>query len=1603
MLSSTLLLLSSSQDHLLQVARTKVCDYEKEFISVQSDSWVDSIKEVIFSLLDKTPLGAGLTKERSNEILLEVLNVLEALPIVFRLLKSTQSAADLLAVFLAAYKMISSKSIILSAIDFGTWFTRLITDVFADVQVPTVQTSWLGSTSSTEGFEYCLSGAKTLLNNYKGLRDSYLVKKFQIVMKYFLCFGLFQNFGLTFDHLNYSKYERLHTMQEFSSWEGFIRTLLESTVWFLERGMQSIKTGSFSPFFHSSETYSAWYDVANRLREDALKLQNPEATGVDEHKFMHDLNDAIENGEAIEKYASEKSEKKIVSGLLRELRLIKAQIATKKAAQRDRKAPFSVLVSGDSCVGKSKFTTLLFQHYGKVMGKSTDEEYMYARCAADKYWSGFNTSKWCIRLDDVAMLSTKLGVLDPSMVDMLQIVNSVPFTPPMADLADKGTCPVRPDFVIATTNQEDMNAAAYFACPLAVRRRFPYVFDISAKPEFCQDILVQDPADPSRTIRMQSGMLDGRKIPPLEPGEYQNTWHIIVKKVCAQMNGARATVDMQVMAQFDDIYEFVAFFSHLIREHSRCQDSDSLATEVMKAVEVCRGCHVPVSHCFCDRSVQTRTVDEILDQQIEADVLAWRRRMARMWLQEEEEVLPLDDTSDEDSLDYSYTDERSFTTKCADTIDDVTVWIRTYAACQAACLKVKWDDSCQYLGEKAGDLILLYQVRRCKRILTDLGKQIAESLNVWNIAGFCAVLLTAWGIYKTASSMATLFIQTSEESVDVKKVPVQKVVASFDHDEKPNCWVKDEFTLSEFNVGCTTSGWKNQPFAQSLEKIAKNVVHLEVEFSHEGLVKHIPSTALCVSGHVYLTNNHCFPLESDDGMVRVYMTEMNNPNHIGSNINFPVSLSKVYRDQDKDVLMFWSPYPPRMNLLNLFLEKDFPQLVCNGFYVGKAISGEICYNPLQRIHAETIFAPGCLQKEFESFVATPRNPTAHGDCGTPMVANSPAGPLLVGIHQTGNGSMCTAIRLTRGEIQKGVDFFGFNVEAGIPNLYETKLGSLHEKSVLRWPSEGQARVYGTALNRTFRASPKSHVAKTLISEAAQAQGFVKRCGQPCMKGAEPWHKGIAETLSLQFQLNPDLLDECANSYAQDILEGLDEEDLSELIVLDDKTTLNGYPGVKFLDKMNRQTSMGFPYRKSKQFFLKELPPDDVWANAVEFDSEVMQEVRRIEEEYSEGRRVMPVFTASLKDEPLPQEKIDIKKTRVFMGAPAAWSFVVRKYLLSFIRVFQRNSFLFEGAPGVNCKSDQWSKYYHFLCQFGRDRMIAGDYSKYDKRMEPALLLAAFKVMITILRKAGWSESELLKIACIAEDTAYPLVDFQGDFVELFGSNPSGGPLTVIINCIANSIYMRMAYSVLSPNKSPRSFRNHVALATYGDDNGMGVKRGIDWFNHTNIQSALAKWGVVYTMADKHAESVPFLDISDISFLKRKWRWDEDVGAYLCPLEWASLDKMLTMGIASKSVCPEEQAVSVITSAMSEFWQYGRETFEDNKKKMMRIVEDCHLQLYVNSTTFQSWDDHHAVFLRNCSSHKGSINLEPGLVAKTTVEVAFDLHDGPSKLSLSHCN
>jgi hypothetical protein len=387
-------------------------------------------------------------------------------------------------------------------------------------------------------------------------------------------------------------------------------------------------------------------------------------------------------------------------------------------------------------------------------------------------------------------------------------------------------------------------------------------------------------------------------------------------------------------------------------------------------------------------------------------------------------------------------------------------------------------------------------------------------------------------------------------------------------------------------------------------------------------------------------------------------------------------------------------------------------------------------------------------------------------------------------------------------------------------------------------------------------------------------------------------------------------------------------------------TLCGRDGARFIDAMCKTTSKGFPLSGPKSDMISLLDPEDYPSHAcpARCDDLILQECEKMCSELRAGKRCYSIFKACVKDEPT---KIGKDKVRVFQAADWATQLMVRKYYLPIARLLSLFPLVSECAVGVNAQGPEWDQLARHMRKFGNDRILAGDYSKYDLRMPAGMIMAAFKCLLDIAQTCGsYSDDDLIIMKGIATEIAYSCVAYNGDIIIHRGSNPSGQNLTVYINCIVNSLLLRSAYYKMYPAHlgNPEPFRVNIAVMTYGDDVKGSVRKGHDWFNHISYAKFLEERDMVFTMPDKESEPTPYMKDEEADFLKRHNLYNAETKLIHGVLDEASIFKSLHTVLRSKAVSLEDQSAMNIDGALREWWQYGREMYEMRRAQMTEVAQ-----------------------------------------------------------------
>lgn len=1385
---------------------------------------------------------------------------------------------------------------------FRFYYDFILKKFYEDIGEPTPTETENFEDFTPQSFEEFISTCKDYSVHFKDVKNSKMLKQLQKFFLSLISLSIFDNLGIPFDKIGYGVLER-EALKRKNSSLNIIEIFMDTAIYVCEVGYQCYVTKSVQPMYHSSKDYAKWFERTNEVTEMSKYHTCQEAykrefgKDYNESEFATKLDGVIEHGENMLSFAAQLTpyEHEKLRFRVNNMKSLRMDLYTTKACRAGRKSPFSILIFGESGIGKSSVQDMVYYHCCKLMKLSPDISNRYTLNPAAKHMDGMSRGTHTILIDDVAAKNPDMGE-DATIDYIIQLINNVPFVAPMAALEDKGKVPFRGKMVIGSTNVEHLNAFKYYSHPSAIQRRFPYIIEPQLKPEYKND----------------KNMLDVDKIPAPIDGSYPDYWTFTVKRVkCRSVKVLFKPADIEIVHHRLTQPEFLEWLNQAVDKHNEVQDKVEHCNKIMEKLDLCMCCRMPDNLC---KSSPTNPYPQGLIE----DVV------------------------------YFYSSYWQLATNAA-------TWFTLRAlSLTSACPIIG-----PYLNRYLVDFAIRYfdeanSVNFERSFYEFLGNRVSQTC--FQVSGYLAGYVIGFVAAKAAISLLNIFTtkpdtQGAEES---KPTCSEGSVPEPESNGRENVWYKNEYTLSSFDVGPVVNSTKGLTRDQFVKIIENNLIYYELSTPLEGgMIRRSKGKAVCLGGHYYLFNKHLF--KPNDNSTLSALTMKKTPG-VNGNKSFkvtPFQVEEVY----EDLILVLLPNMLAKRDISIFFPVKEVRCKSSGFYVSRDSEGNLEYNNVDKIEFKYGVKIQSLAPMNSWEGRTIDRPTRNGDCGGLLILESPQGYFIGGLHYAGNGNSALSIAIHKEMLPQKDDMFstqGSSHDFLGTKDYPKEVGSLHHKSTLRYLEKGECDAYGSFTG--FIPCPRSTVCNTPLNSTLAEYGYETKCTRPQMAGWLPKRIAIMEMVQPISQMNFEVICKAKDSLLNKIRTQLSESDFRKLTPYTQFTAVNGAAGVAYVDKINRGTSAGFPWNKSKKHFLESIPPDHGLEDPVTITEEIQWRVDALLKKLSEGKRCYPVFKCHLKDEAVSFKKAKMGKTRVFAGAPMDFTIVVRRFYLAFIRVLQSNKFIFESAPGTISQSIEWQLIYEYLTKFGLDRIVAGDYVKFDKRMTPAVMMKAFELIVDLCELSNnFTEIDIKIMRAIAEDISFPFVDFFGDLIQFHGSNPSGHPLTVIINGLVNCIYMRYAYHELNPEKECDSFHENVNLMTYGDDNIMGVRNTHDWFNHTDIARILEDVGIGYTMADKEAESVPFIHIDEANFLKRSWRYDADIGAIVCPLEHDSIEKMLMTWTRSKSICEQEQIIAVVTSANMEYFWYGKDVYHAKQKLLKQVLYEKKLTLWIEQSTFPTWE------------------------------------------------
>lgn len=572
-------------------------------------------------------------------------------------------------------------------------------------------------------------------------------------------------------------------------------------------------------------------------------------------------------------------------------------------------------------------------------------------------------------------------------------------------------------------------------------------------------------------------------------------------------------------------------------------------------------------------------------------------------------------------------------------------------------------------------------------------------------------------------------------------------------------------------------------------------------------------------------------------------------------------------------------------------------------------------------------------------------------------------PVLAGFHIGGNDAKHIGVMqtLTReqydSEVAKLQQMPGIELSAEAVDLPETQYGrevlvspDIHPKAlhIRDMGNEAYIDILGST---RLRAKATSKVQKSILSDHVEELFGVKnQWGAPrLLPNWEAFNKTLDHIVNPSDMFLPSKLERARQDWIKPILNFCKElkKDGQLLRPLTLKEAIMGVPGVRFLDALVMSTGMGFPIFGPKSRWFTDIHNEKgVLVDRIPHP-DVLAEIERIENAWRCGERANPVATATLKDEPT---KLDSEKVRVFQAGAVALSILIRKYFLPIARVLSLNPLLSESAVGINAFSPQWDQMMSHVLKYSTSgKVIAWDYSKYDVRMNSQMTRAVWSSFVEIAETGDYSDEDLLIMGNAIADIVHPLIDYNGTLIKAYNMNTSGNNLTVNVNGVAGSLYVRMGFFEQYPDAP--DFRSCVSALTYGDDFKGSVKEGYHNFNFVSFKEFLEKHGMKITLPDKSDDEKAFMLDEEADFLKRNSVYIPEIGTSIGALDEMSIFKSLHSNLKSKTASDTEVAMSCIDGAMHEWFAHGRDVYNDRRQKMMAVCERVDLPLPSVRATF----------------------------------------------------
>jgi len=521
-------------------------------------------------------------------------------------------------------------------------------------------------------------------------------------------------------------------------------------------------------------------------------------------------------------------------------------------------------------------------------------------------------------------------------------------------------------------------------------------------------------------------------------------------------------------------------------------------------------------------------------------------------------------------------------------------------------------------------------------------------------------------------------------------------------------------------------------------------------------------------------------------------------------------------------------------------------------------------------------------------------PTKHGDCGGVLMVldKRTRQKKIIGMHIAGNGDTGMSSALCYEDILEVAKQFTVRPEDSLAATYgQANQGAFcNDKFTVVREVKNPATTVGVS---EIVPSKLIDTYTPHITAPAVLSPFVTEDGKrvdPMLKALERYGEP-APSLSNE---DEKAITTCVNFEVAKSLKVVGSKAFTPRVLTDEEAVLGVSPWLK---PIPTDTSPGWPHEHERK---AGEPGKTHWFghNGIDMNHPeciaLLKRVHEKEELMKQGIPVEFVFKDFPKDERRKLSRVAAGETRLISGSDLELLILFRKYFGAYLIAYVQGKIHNGSAIGANPHGIDWDVLYRLLDNINIQKLIAGDFIGMDTSTIRQIMMALGGGINTLFYKTPPSHPEAQVRMMLLNAIARSVHIYKNVVYLWHRAFPSGCPITALLNTLYLGVVFRWVFWRCG-GKKPYLFNQYdedVYMCRLGDDHvGAVAERSASFFNMITIEATVPIIGMKYADANKNPVKEPFMKLSDVTFLKRSFRYEPLVGRFIGTLDLKTVLEM----------------------------------------------------------------------------------------------------------------